>query len=277
MKCFFLILVLFFSFALFGATYKTQIHSIERGYKGEPHLILLMDGHVAFLEKSSKSLLDELQKSLENEEWIEVTLDEKLNLVSYKILNRLLYTPNSILPTSDNILFSYEPSILTITEARSVFKNMRRDYPDDSQCYNRAHIWTYEEFNRKSVYSNKLFLFFTTKYIRAYRYHWWFHVTPMVFMGGTDQSNWRTLDRRYTIEPLLTKTWTNIFMNNNALCPVVYNYSDYRNHQSDQWCYLIPTTMFFWQPRDIERLERTGYQKSSYISSEVDYAYWEAF
>ena len=110
-----------------------------------------------------------------------------------------------------------------------------------------------------------------------YRYHWWFHVTPMVYVGGSTQANWRVLDRRYTRGPLTTKTWTNIFMHNDATCKVVNKYYDYRNHQQAEWCYLIPTSMYFWQPRDIERRDRTGYEKTNYINSEVNHAFWEAF
>jgi hypothetical protein len=99
----------------------------------------------------------------------------------------------------------------------------------------------------------------------------------MVYVGGTSQSNWMTLDRRYTGGPLTTRTWTNVFMYNDAFCPVVYQYSSYRNHQNEQYCYLIPTSMYFWQPLDIERQERTGYVKTQYFTSQTDYAYWEAF
>lgn len=273
-----LVLSMLLSFTLkaFAVTYITQIHSIDKGEQDRPHLILLSNGHTAFIENSQKSLVDDIQTSQERGDTVEIELDADLNVLAVKTVS-----PERVEPRGEEVLsggmYSYEPSILDITTARNAFAGMRRDYQRESQCYNRAHIWSYEEYNRSGLKSNKLFLFFTTRYIRNYRYHWWFHVAPMVYVGDSEQFNWRVLDRRYTSGPLSTKNWTNIFMKNRATCPVVYNYSDYRNHQQSKDCYLIPTSMYFWQPRDIERQERTGYVKTQYYSSEVSHAYWEAF
>ena len=283
MKLFMLTLTLLISsFSLFAATYQSQIHSLDLGKNGEPHLILLNDGHVAFLasdQKSTRDLLRAIKLNLKNKEWVEVKLDKKLNLISIQTLSPDGSEERASMEAASELekLREYIPTITTSTNASRVFRNMRRDYQNNSQCYNRAHIWTFEEWKRSSLNSMKLFLFFTSKYIRTYRYHWWFHVTPMVYVGGSSQSNWRALDRRYTRGPLTTKTWTNIFMHNNATCNVVNKYYDYRNNQQTQWCYLIPSSMYFWQPRDIERRDRTGYEKTNYINSEVNHAYWEAF
>ncbi len=268
-------LLLFSSYA-FSETFKAQIHSIEKGSRGEPHLIMFSDGHVGFVPQTEKPLLELVQKSMEGEESVEVSLDDKHRLISIEIVSpvteEVRMTPDRPLE-----LMSYEPSIISSSQASQVFRSMRRDYQYQSQCYNRAHIWTYEEFTRSALRSNKLFLFFTSRYIRKFNYKWWFHVTPMVYVGGTDQSSWRTLDRRYTRGPLSLRTWTNVFMLNNANCPVVYNWSDYRYHQQENDCYLIPTSMYFWQPRDISYRERSGYEKTNYFMSEVNFAYWEAF
>ncbi|MBA2405643.1 MAG: hypothetical protein H0V66_12775 [Bdellovibrionales bacterium] len=267
--------VLLFVFNAFADSFTTQIHSVDHGKKGQKHLILLTNGHTAFIDSNQKSLIEAVEQSLENRDTVHISLDRKLNVISIQTVVPEREEPQNEI-TSEEIM-SYDPSIISYTTAQNVFRNMRRDYQNDSQCYNRAHIWTFEEFKRSSLKSSKLFLFFTSRYIRRYNYKWWFHVTPMVYVGGTAQSNWRALDRRYTSGPLTTKTWTNIFMHNNALCPVVYKYSSYRNNQQSQDCYLIPTSMYFWQPRDIEREERTGYVKTQYFTSETNHAYWEAF
>ncbi len=280
-KAFYFLLFCLSSFSLSAATYKTKVHSLEPGPGKEAALVYLEDGHVAFIEKTTKTsqtLLKAVEESLRRSEWVEVRLDKNLNLQGIQSIP--VDAPEDG-DRADQTMRSrdllYDPSILSSSEASTAFRGMRRDYQNDSQCYNRAHIWTYEEFIESALKSNKLFLFFTSKYIRAYRYHWWFHVTPMVFVGTSNQEGWRTLDRRYTSGPLTTKTWTNIFMHNNAACKVVNKYYDYRNNQQAQWCYLIPTSMYFWQPRDIERRDRTGYEKSNYIQSEINHAYWEAF
>jgi hypothetical protein len=267
--------LLFCSYA-FSETFKTQIHSIEKGERGEPHLIMFSDGHVGFIESDGVLVLEAIKKNLESEDTVEVILDDRHQIVSISAVSSAFEEIN-ISPNLPEELMSYEPSIINSSRAYQVFRSMRRDYQNFSQCYNRAHIWTYEAFTSSALKSNKLFLFFTSRYIRKFNYKWWFHVTPMVYVGGTDQSFWRTLDRRYTSGPLTLRTWTNIFMLNNAYCPVVYNWSDYRYHQQERDCYLIPTSMYFWQPRDISYKERTGYEKSKYYMSEVNHAYWEAF
>ena len=276
MKFFILgLLVLCFSFNVLSTTYTTHIHSIDLGENGEKHIVMLSDGHTAFIEATSEDFIDEIKRSLQSGETVQITLDQNLNLTSIKTVAPEVAQPPDEIDPGD--IISYTPSVINLATATNVFQKMRRDYQYQSQCYNRAHIWTYEEYRRSAIKSNKLFLFFTSRYIRKYNYKWWFHVTPMVYVGGTSQSNWMTLDRRYTGGPLTTRTWTNVFMYNDAFCPVVYQYSSYRNHQEEQYCYLIPSSMYFWQPLDIERQERTGYVKTQYFSSQTDFAYWEAF
>ena len=265
----------FFAFSVFATILTTQIHSIDHGKNGEKHLVMFTDGHTGFVESASKPLIEAVEESLQNGDTVEITLDRHLNLRSIQIVVPERDEPR--VPINPGEMISYEPSVISMSTAMTVFRNMRRDYQNQSQCYNRAHIWTYEEFQRSALKSNKLFLFFTSRYIRKYNYKWWFHVTPMVLVGGTSESHFRTLDRRYTKGPLTTKTWTNVFMLNNALCPIVYAYSRYRNHQQEKDCYLIPTSMYFWQPRDIQRKENTGYEKTQYYTSETNHAYWEAF
>jgi hypothetical protein len=252
------------------------IHSIHSGVKGEAHLVFFEEGEVVFLRGEAKSILNSLEEARRRGEHVKVEVDSNHNLLSIQSMAPTTDHSQS-LPPEELELMSYTPSILSASTASSVFYRMRRDYQYQSQCYNRAHVWTYEEYRRSAIRSNKLFLFFTTRYIRAYNYKWWFHVTPMVYVGGTTSAYWRTLDRRYTSGPLTIRTWTNIFMYNDANCPIVYNWSDYYYRQSTQYCYLIPKSMYFWQPRDIRIQEESGYQKSQYFTSEINYAYWEAF
>lgn len=269
-------IVQLFTLSVYSATITSRIHSIDKGKKGQPDLILLENGHTAFLEQSTKSFTPSIENSLESGDTVEIEIDEKRNVLSIQtVAPKKTIVPKKVSDIEKRI--SYDPTIVTLTQAKSAFTNMRRDYQNDSQCYNRAHVWSYEEYQRSRMKSGKLFLFFTSRYIRNFRYKWWFHVTPFAFVGGTAQSNWRTLDRRFTGGPLKTKTWTDIFMHNNAVCPVVYRYSHYQNRQEREDCYLIPVTMYYWQPRDIENEEITRYVKKQFFESEVDYAYWEAF
>jgi hypothetical protein len=171
----------------------------------------------------------------------------------------------------------YTPSVISYAKAQSIFTKMRKDYQQDSQCFNRAHIWTFEEFQRSETYLNKVFLFFTSRYIRNHRYHWWFHVTPMAYVGGNKFTNWRMLDRRYTHGPLTPKTWTDIFIYTKRACKVVSKYSSYENNQRSQDCYLIQASMYYVVPSDLERLESESVARTDFEMLEVEYARWEAF
>lgn len=264
----------------FSATLTSRVHSIDKGVNFyDVDIVMLENGHNAFLKPGDKSLLDSIERSIENQDTLELQLDDELNVLS---VQTVAAAPEDVNTNSVSIpeyaeSMSYDPSIVTSSQATSAFKNMRRNYQNNSQCYNRAHVWTYEEFQKTGMKTGKLFLFFTSKYIRNYRYKWWFHVTPFAYVDGLSQSNWRTMDRRYTSGLLSTKAWTNVFMLNDALCPIAEKYSDYRNHQQDEDCYLIPRSMYFWQPRDILREENSGYVKTQYYDSELNHSYWEAF
>jgi hypothetical protein len=266
---------LIFALNCFSSSMTSRIHSVDQGKNGEKYLIMFTNGHNAFLQRAERSLVMAVEQSLRNGDTVQINLDNAYNLISIQTVAPARVEP--IIEVTPGGMASYNPSIIELTTATQVFQGMRRNYQSQSQCYNRAHIWTYEEFKRSSLRSNKLFLFFTSRYIRKYNYKWWFHVTPMVYVGGSNQSNWMTLDRRYTSRPLRTKTWTNIFMHNDALCPVVYKYSNYRSRQQERDCYLFPASMYYWQPSDLKRLEETGLVKTRYFSEETDHAYWEAF
>jgi hypothetical protein len=278
MKKLIVVFLSLYSFVVFPAIYQAQIESIDLGEDGAPHLLLLSDGHVAFLDqsdKSSLSLLKSAQEKLQDETWVEVEVDEAQRLLSIKTTPPMPALRDAIF--ENDIINEYTPSVTSYENALLIFKKMRKNYQNNSQCYNRAHIWSYEEFRRSSFRSMKLFLFFTTKYIRAFRYHWWFHVAPMTYVGDSSYLNWYILDRRFTKKPHSLQNWTDIFMRNKASCKIVDKYNDYRDHQQSQWCYLIPVSMYYWQPRDILRRDTSGVGKNQFIQGEINHAYWEAF
>jgi hypothetical protein len=272
------ILLQIFSFQVLAEKIRGQISSLDIGVNGQEHLVKLSEGQVAFIDFSQKALLDQIVKSFKRKDWLEFTLGSKNTLQSIKII-----APQFFYDTTDHATLirsaedPYRPTVMTLTNAKSIFSKMRKDYQQKSQCFNRAHIWTYEEFIRSATNMNKVFLFFTSRYIRSHHFGWWFHVTPMVFVGGTKQSNWKILDRRYTKGPINSKTWTDIFIRTKKTCKVVNKYSSYHEHQQSQDCYMIPVSMYYVVPSDIERLESTGEERIGYEEVEVEYAEWEAF
>lgn len=275
MKAICIILTAIFPFIAFSKNHISKIHSIEESKDDQPHLILLENGSVVFMENNQSKDLRFFSKSLKENKTVEIRTDDKNNYISGKLSQKKYDIENHNAPDKNEQDKEFEPTLLnSLTEASVIFSRMRRNYQNESQCYNRAHIWTWEEFNRSGLKSKKYFLFFTKKYIRTYRYHWWFHVTPAVSIIGLGD---RILDRRYTSEVKGIKEWTDKFIYSKRTCPIAYRYNDYRNNQETEHCYIIPVSMYYWQPRDIERRDRLGIEKMSYIKPEVNHAYWEAF
>lgn len=270
-------LSLFFVLTAFSAQAErlsSRIHSVDYSRDGrEPHLIQFENGRVGFLNSSDKASLLSLKDAERSGEWLDVELDGRGNFLGAGVI-----APPELTQEKDSAVrsenMSYVPTNLgSYNEANTIFLRMRKRHQWSSQCYNRAHVWAYEEFNRSQLRSVKLFIFFTRSYIRKYRYKWWFHVTPMTYVNNTAM----TLDRTFMRGPTDVKTWTDKFIHSKRNCPVVARYSEYRNNQETEHCYLIPATMYFWQPRDLEKYENTGEQKTQYIKSEVNWAYREAF
>jgi hypothetical protein len=277
-KYFFLaFLFLTFSFNALAEKVESQIHSLDSGINGQPHLVKLTNGQVAFLEFRQKNLLKKIEQSLQRKDWLQFTLNEQNRLESIqKIAPQHSYEGRGTFVRRDPIN-PYRPTPVSMEQAKVIFENMRNDYKKVSQCYNRAHIWTYDEFIRSQINSNKVFLFFTSRFIRSHQFKWWFHVTPMLYIGSVSRSNWKILDRRYTHGPINSKTWTDIFIKTKSTCKTVYKYSDYRDHQTTQDCYMIPVSMYYVVPSDIERLESTGEERIGHEELDIEYALWESF
>lgn len=173
---------------------------------------------------------------------------------------------------------NFVPTVFnTLADAQAAFGSMSRTYRDKSQCFNRAHAWAYDMWRLRGVSTSKVFIFFTRQYIRKFRFEWWFHVAPYTLVNLNGASVEHVLDRRYTKGPIDMRAWTNVFMKNDAFCPEVALYSQYRKNQSQQWCYLIKANMYYRSPRDLELLETQGRQELGWNNAEIRTARKEAF
>ena len=262
--------LIFFSTAVLASRFQVSIDSLDVGKKGEALLVFLSDGRVGRMESKDLITLEDLKVSAQSKDLVEVELDKDHNILSLRSIEPM-NKANDENKSGNKII--YDPTLVTAEEGLLAFTRMRSNYQDESQCYNRAHIWAYEEFRRTGLQSIKVFMFFTRKYIRNYNFYWWFHVTPAVQTAQGLQ----TLDRRYTKGLLNLYSWSNIFVRSHRACPIISKYYDYRNHQTVEDCFHIPVSMYFWQPADIERRDRTGYEKTQFYQPQVNHAYNEAF
>lgn len=256
----------------------TQIHDIDMGQVDEQPLIFLSTGQVVTYPGTDKSIFDRLRTAIRNKTWFALKLNEAREIIELKeiALPPSVMSEKSLL-TEENEA-PYMPSILkNMDVARSFFYDARTTHKEESQCFNRAHVWAYEWRTKKNLYSSKAWLFFTRKFIRKYKFEWWFHVAPMVHVISDGQVKERVMDIKYARGPLKLKQWTDIFMRDNADCPVVEKYSDHANFPESGSCFLMKSSMYYYQPVDIEQKEILGFDKTKWQESEVRQAFLEAF
>lgn len=277
---FLLVLSIFiFSTGVFAqSVVSTQIHDIDMGQVNEQPLIFLSTGQVVTYPGTDKTIFDRLRIAIKNKTWLSLKLNEAREIIDLKeiVLPPSIVTEKNLLTEEDEA--PYMPSILkNMDVARSFFYDARTTHKEESQCFNRAHVWAYEWRTKKNLYSSKAWLFFTRKFIRKYKFEWWFHVAPMVHVISDGQVKERVMDIKYARGPLKLKQWTDIFMRDNADCPVVEKYSDHANFPESGSCFLMKSSMYYYQPVDIEQKEILGFNKTKWQESEVRQAFLEAF
>lgn len=306
MRMMFCLISFLMSFSLFAqtaeqSTVRTTINQIYEPSAHDPdYLILANNGYVYGIEARDENFARIAREALASSLVIELELREQdpaekeknqrftvdditilENINSAEVpyrgeeLERGIET-DAFLEPEHHIkpLDGYRLTSLSSGGNRSLFSSMRNDLSGSSECYNRAHVWSWEIYQRYRYNTGKMFLFFTRKYISEYRYKWWFHVAP--FINQTSSAQHMVLDRQYTRGPLPMHSWTDVFMRNDAHCPVVDRYSSYSQNQYSRYCYLIPASMYYWQPYNLDRLERYHTTKKVFIQSQINHAYRDA-
>lgn len=275
------LLFCFLSLPLFAATkITTQIYDIDYGKDAQDEiLVLLTSGHVAKVKKGDQHLLNKFRSEKSNRAWFNFTMDKNRFITDMKVtkspvpetsLEEKLFTPDPANST-------YVPTtIKDMATAKKYFKEARYN-PKDSQCFNRAMIWTYEWWKNHSLKSNKILIFFTRTYIRRYNFEWWFHIAPYVHIKDGEKVVERVMDVKYGRGPMEFGKWTNLFMRNDAPCPVITKYSEYADYPYTGECFIFRTHMYTYQPADLQMYDAWGYQKDKFNMDEVRGAYLEAF
>lgn len=266
---------LFLTLPSFALTITSQIHDLDITKSYDHNLVLLMSGDVVKIPRGDQALTNLLEKAKDDKAWIEFNLDEDREILSVQSAAERIKDDSHL--NSPEVLV-YEPSVLnTYQEAQKIFKGLNPYYRNGSECYNRAHVWSYESLTKHGLNSMKVFMFYTRKYIREYNFKWWFHVAPFTYVMENGSPSEKVLDYFFANNPLDTKKWTDIFMYNKAECPVITKYTDYSQHEYENWCYLFKTSMYYYQPLDLEALENQGREKNNWVNWEVNNAYRQGF
>lgn len=274
MKSLLMILLFVLSSRVMAVQFSSTVHSINFGKSSESHLIRFDNGRVTFVRPADLKLIEALITTRQKEEIVSVNVDKSNTIVTVQSIADADLDIDSGTWTDNPD--PYHPGVVKNTNAAlKIFNKMRKDFTKNGECYSRAHIWSYEEFQRSRFNTMKVFMFFTERYIRKYKFHWWFHVTPMTYVVSLKSP--RTLDRRYTSGPRQTKIWSNVFVKSQRTCKKVEKFDDYWLNQQSQDCYHIHASMYYVIPRDLEKRDLTGKEKTEFSEKEIKRAYRNGF
>ena len=285
MKILSVLLSIIWTFSSFAGHVTTRIHDIILAESVDEHHLILAENGLVYELSQNDELLEmatnaknqglEIGIVLGENSILKDALNDRESIIGFEFYSgKSLKSSSSITSTTQGPtpMDNYNATRLSnFDKAVYEFNNMRTGSRWRSQCYNRAHVWAYEShYNLRKVW-----IFFTRKYIRNYNYKWWFHVTPAVWVDGISEDV--ILDREFTRKPTLYTEWKNIFMHNNSFCPEVKYYSQYSDNQWSEDCYIIKSSKYYWQPFNIENLEKEGTQKTHWVDWEVTKAYRNGF
>lgn len=253
---------------------KAQVHDVDHGDGNEESLIFLTTGHVVRQGQNKKDNIQVWEQAKSSKQWFTFTLNGQHEIETYESAHP---SSNPQINFKSNFTELYVPTVIESMDLARTYFHEAKYVNKESQCFNRAHIWSYEWFNKHGINSNKTWLFFTRRYIRKFKFEWWFHVSPSVTILENGIKKEKIMDVKYGRSPLNLKMWTDIFMRDDANCPKVETYSDYANFPESGSCYTMRTSMFYYQPVDIESKETWGTAKTNWYDIEVKQAYLEAF
>ncbi len=252
--------------AAFAERFIDTIHSVSKDQEDQERLVYLTNGRIFFFNSQYFSPDDFMTGDR-----VEVEVDKNNRLLSVKSLPKT-FAKEEGFDAFDNI--SEDATILPdYSEASRIFNGMNRNYYNRTECTDRAHVWSYEEWKKHKLISRKVFMFFTSTYIRKYNYKWWFHVSPYALVKENEIVTEYVMDRRFINTPLTMKAWSDVFIQSKKSCPVS-TYAHYRaNNYGPEHCFHVKSHMYNRLPLHVENEENTGQSRSQFNSSEVNYSY----
>ncbi len=260
-----LIFIVFPSIA--NTTIETKIHDID--WAKTPHertLLLLETGQVIKVGRDFS-----ISKKFKSFHW-KFTIDHKHNLKSMGPLS----SPEKLV-SHTFLPEEYRPTVVNSSSRAKKYFRHSRISRGETQCFNRAHVWAYELWKKYGVKSQKIFVFYSRKYIRRHNFGWWFHVAPLLRVDGWDETEDLVIDPRYITAPRSVDWWLGKFMSGSFECKEISKYSDYADYPYSEDCFVYKAPMYIYQPLDLEMLEVWGVTKPEFILQDLQWAYKEAF
>lgn len=259
-------LLLLGSSVVHGEIIKSRIHSIEKVKGTKTQIVKFENGRVAFIDNAN---LNEMKKY--EAHFIEAKINPASQLLTFKSLE------TQIRPMSEPFLErtppAYEPTVVSMEEANKMFNRLNPNYKRKSECSDRAHVWSFEEFQNHQIKTEKVFAFFTASYINKNRMKWWFHVAPLVSVKSGDDIQKMVLDYTFMRRPVPIKEWTDFMVASKRECKLAKKYSEYDVNPQTEDCYMMIDSMYYKLPLELQNQELQGAYKSSWAHGEVDFSY----
>ena len=249
----------------------TTVFNVVESTKKERLLILSSaDGRIYKTQKSESNL--KYFKSFIGQ-IVKITFSEKgeelfINRIERALTSEVDPSVMDLNHFQYNQLRKFAPTDLQSLEvASNIFSTMLNDGDRRrSQCFKRAHMWAFDMWSKMNISSQKVFIFYTQRYIQLEDFEWWFHVAPMVVVKGEEY----VLDGTFMNKPITVKEWQNYFIKSDKItCPVIANYDEYSKNQWSRLCYLMKVPMYFFSPLDIENRDVNKMARNHWVLEEL--------
>jgi Glutaminase len=249
----------------------TTVFNVIESQKTETILVLSgADGRI-YKAKKTKDML----KYLKTFEGKIVVIDYAITGNDNVISNLRLTRPNEVDEnTMDlnrfryNELRKFAPTDLKSTaQVEELFTDMLNDGDRRrSQCFKRAHMWAFDMWSKAGINSQKLFIFYTKRYIIYEDFEWWFHVAPLVKANGVEY----VMDGTFMQKPITVKEWKDFFIKSEKVnCPIINDYKIYQDSQFTKLCFLMKVPMYYFSPLDIENRDLEGKKRNNWVIEEL--------
>lgn len=249
----------------------------------EQYQVLIAKTREVFLvSPHNKELVEKLYQAEELNSVVDLKIEDN-QILSLEIKEEgddiLDFYPDDSLHPMTN----YTPSNVDSMEiAKEMFQSLKKRTKWFTQCFNRAHVWAKQMYDSHQVKSMKILIYYTKKFRREIDGKWWFHIAPMIDVNG----QYYVMDKEFTRGPVTDVKWEKIFtrkMENKGIygyrCKVIQNIKEYydRYNQENEYCNIQITSMYYWEPNDMSRLDKTGKQKTKFLNWELRAAAKEVF
>jgi hypothetical protein len=266
-----LFLFIFFALPVPAETLTDRIHSVIES-SPDTHIVRFEKGRVGFIRNA---LLEEMKNS--TGAVVQVELDRKSEIRQVKTMQAAAATYDVYLKS--NLLDSpaFETTLISREKLSEIYRSMNPNFKRLSECSDRAHVWTYEEFKKSGTKSQKAFILFTASYINRVRFKWWFHVAPMFDVQTDSGVQKMVTDVMYNSRPFTIKEWTNMMVFSGRDCKMTKKFSEFDVNPQTEDCYMMFESMYYRLPGDLHAQETGGTYRSEWNVSEVNSARSWAF